>query len=191
MWSWEQMHGFADGAGTPYGRAMILSLGLCGLRLGEMLPLERGDVEDGWLTVCRTAHEGKVEAGTKTTRGSARLGRSVPIPAELATVLRELPPRLDTRLLFPNGKGRVMRHDHFYELVWNRARTATPEMVEARPHDFRHSYVSLLRAEGVDPALVAKWSGHSVLTATLHYTHAVNEEAAAKELIAKRRLGSL
>jgi hypothetical protein len=38
-----------------------------------------------------------------------------------------------------------------------------------------HSHVSLMRAAGVDPAHLASWTGHSVLTATTVYTHAVGD----------------
>ena len=40
-----------------------------------------------------------------------------------------------------------------------------------RPHDFRHSSVTPLRAAGIDPADLAAVAGHTVETATARYTH--------------------
>jgi hypothetical protein len=41
------------------------------------------------------------------------------------------------------------------------------------PHDFRHSWVTHLRAAGIDPADLAVLAGHTVETATARYTHAL------------------
>jgi integrase len=76
-----------------------------------------------------------------------------------------------------------MQNKDFYE-EWKRAVTAAG-FPEARPHDFRHTYVSLMRAAGVDPAHLAEWTGHTVLTATVSYTHAVGDVSD----IARRAVG--
>jgi hypothetical protein len=47
------------------------------------------------------------------------------------------------------------------------------------------TYVSLMRAAGVDPAHLAEWTGHTVLTATVSYTHAVGDVSD----IARRAVG--
>ena len=174
VFSWEQMHAFAA-RGDQQFEAMARVLSDCGLRLGEMLALERAHIEGDWLYVCQTAHHGSVEAGTKTTRDAREKGRRAPLPPGLLGLLRALPPRLDTRLLFPTENGRVWQERAFYK-AWGRVRDAA-KMPEASPHDFRHSYVSLMRAAGVDPADLAKWTGHTVLTATTTYTHALEHDA--------------
>lgn len=43
------------------------------------------------------------------------------------------------------------------------------------PHEMRHSWNSNLRAAGIDPADLADVAGHSVETATKHYTHAMRK----------------
>jgi integrase len=43
--------------------------------------------------------------------------------------------------------------------------------IDPTPHEFRHSAISHLRAAGIDPADLAAMSGHTVETATKHYTH--------------------
>lgn len=166
--SWEDMHRFAAACG-PY-EPMVRVLSDCGLRLGEMLPLERADVDGEWLEIRRTAWRGQVQAGTKTDHGEAGAGRRCPIPPGLLALLEAMPKRIDTRLLFPARRGGGVWHDRaFYRDVWYPAREATG--LKLTPHDLRHSYVSLMRAAGVDPADLARATGHTVETATAHYTH--------------------
>ena len=189
IYSWQQMHALAAAAPGVYGEPMIRMLSDCGLRLGEMLALERGDLrpagcgdedcpcpEVPHLHVARTAYDGVVEVGTKTTRGRAVEGRVAPVPDGLLVILRGLPARLDTRLLFPAARGGVWQNRYFYKDVWYPARLAVG-LPDARPHEFRHAYVSLLRAGGVDPADLAAWTGHTVATATDVYTHSVGATA--------------
>jgi site-specific recombinase XerD len=61
--------------------------------------------------------------------------------------------------------------------VWEPAQLASGLAV--LPHDCRHSYVSNLRAAGVDPADLAAVTGHDVETATRVYTHATGRSDAA------------
>jgi integrase len=181
VWSWEQMREFSAALPMPgMGRAMSD----CGLRLGEMLALERSDVMAGGcgdpgcelagvahVHVRRTAHEGRVEAGTKTTRGRPEDGRVVPLGPGLLAVLAAMPPRLDSKRLFPSPRGGPWHERNFYRDVWALGRVAVPAMAAATPHEFRHSFVTHMRAAGVDPADLAAWTGHTVLTATTVYTH--------------------
>jgi integrase len=176
VWSWEQMHRFAAATGEhePMLR-MLADVG--GLRIGELLGLQRGDLklngcdEQGCdfpgahLHIRHKAYRRVVFEGTKRT---GKGGRVAPVADATATVLRRLVPRLDTRLLFARPDGEVWGRD-FYEGIWYPAQKATG--IDPRPHEFRHSYVSLMRAAGVDPADLAAWTGHTVMTATSVYTH--------------------
>lgn len=182
-WSWEQMHEFAAACG-PW-EPMVRVLSDCGLRIGELFPLERGDVfldgecgdPDCWfhakgivkphLHVRRTSWRRKVESGTKTDHGSPYAGRETPLAAVLAGMLDGMPKRIDTRLLFPGPLGLWDRD--FYRDVWEPARDETG--LSITPHEMRHSYVSRMRAAGVDPSDLAYWTGHTVATATARYTH--------------------
>lgn len=167
--SWQDMHAFAAAAGPHEAMVRVLADG--GLRLGELLALERRDLSDGVLRVARTAHEGRILDGTKNDHGQANAGRDVPVPPALAAMLRSLAPRIDTPLLFPTPSGRVWRERNFRRDVWQPARKRTG--MDIRPHEMRHSYVSLMRAAGVDPADLAEITGHSVETLHGHYTHAL------------------
>lgn len=172
VFPWEAMRAFAAEMPGPQGPAMGRVLSDCGLRLGELLALHRADVEDGWLVVRNRAWRRETDDGTKRGAAGAETGRRVPLPGDLRVMLQGLPPRLDTRLLFPAADGRGPWGERTWRgTFWMPARDKLPAMRDARPHEFRHSYVSLMRAAGVDPADLAEWTGHTVTTATSRYTH--------------------
>lgn len=177
---------------AAYAEAMVRVLSDCGLRLGELLPLRRTDLvgagacseqvgtRDGsrscsvtgaHLHVRRTAHEGQILEGTKTTHGLPVGGRVVPVPGELERMLRGLPARLDTTLLFPTPGGDLWGERNFYRRVWDPGREGSG--VAATPHVFRHSWISLLQAAGIDHADLAEMAGHTVETMHGRYSHAL------------------
>lgn len=186
VFSWQEMHEFARACARAdsgprklrewravYAEAMVRMLSDCGLRAGELLALRRSDLDlrEGAVRVERTVALGEVLAGTKTDHSKEGAGRTVPVPSELVGMLRALPPRIDTPLLFPNPRGDVWNYQSWWAQVWVPGRKVSG--MDVRPHELRHSYVSRLRAAGVDPADLADVSGHNVDTATRHYTHAL------------------
>ena len=95
-------------------------------------------------------------------------GRTVPCPATLAWMI-EAQIQLngpDCDLLFPTPTGRMWRERNFYRDIWKPAQQAFG--LDIRPHECRHSYVTHLRAVGINDAdLVARpvdpW-GHALRT---------------------------
>lgn len=160
--SWEDMHAFATAAGKF--EPMVRVLADCGLRLGEMLGLECKHVQGDVLVVEQHAWRGAIVPGTKQ---GAR--REVPLPPRLGSLLA-LARRDRIGLLFPTSEGKPWTDAAFYRLAWGPARKASG--LDLLPHDLRHSFVSLMRAAGVDPADLANATGHTVATATAKYTHA-------------------
>lgn len=178
VWSFAQMHAFAAACGPGAGEASVRVLSDCGLRLGEMLPLIVEDVQGGYLRVNKTAYQRRFENGTKNDHGEPSPGRLVPLPPSTARILAQVPRVLGSNLLWPDSRekwrGRIQYERNWYRDVWEKGQAAIPEMADATPHDFRHSWVSHLRAAGINPADLAEVSGHTVETATAHYTHATN-----------------
>ena len=117
----------------------------------------------------RTAHEGEIAQGTKTDHGETVAGRIVPCPPSLAELIRGVPARIDTPLLFPTPTGRLWRERNFYRDVWYPAQETSG--IDIRPHECRHSYVTHLRAAGIDDADLAEIAGHRVETMLARYTH--------------------
>lgn len=163
--TWPEMHAFAAAAGEQ--EVMVRVLSDCGLRLGELLALHCKHVQGDTLVVEQTAWRGLITPGTKQ---SAR--REVPIPPTLQAMLAAVS-RDRIGLLFsnPNADGDVWSERSFYRAVWRPAQVATG--MDLHPHAMRHSYVSLMRAAGVDPADLAAWTGHTVAVATGTYTHSM------------------
>ncbi len=171
VFSFEQMHAFAKAAGRY--EAMVRVFTDTGMRLGEVLPLRREDFDGETLKVRRTAHEGTILEGTKTDHGEHEAGRTVPVPATLAWMI-EAQMRLngeDCELLFTTPTGRMWRERNFYRDLWKPTQRASG--LDIRPHECRHSYVTHLRAAGINDADLAEIAGHRVETMLARYTHAV------------------
>jgi integrase len=194
IWSFDQMRAFAAG-GRPEVRAktkkpkdarslgryeteerfypphdfeaMILTPGFTGLRLGELLALMRAGFDGRRLIVGSSAHEGEL-VGSSEEKNHERI---VPVPASLAELIERRPPRIDSDLLFPTPRGNLWRERNFYRDIWVPAQLATG--LDPTPHEFRHSYVSHLRAAGVDDADLAQVAGHTIETMISVYTHAL------------------
>lgn len=165
-WTVEECSQFALASERP---AHLLTYALGGLRLAEGFALRWEDIEweDGLIRVRRQAYKGRIVEGTKS--GAERFA---PLSPVLARHLESLPRHI-SGFVFPTDKGTIWWSSNFRKQVWLPTREATG--MDIRPHEMRHSWVSHLRAEGLDPADVAQMTGHTVETATRVYTHALNQ----------------
>jgi integrase len=195
IWSFEEMRAFAAGGrpeiraatkrpreGRNKGRyavkerffsaedyeAVILAPGFTGIRLGEILALKRSAFSGDLLVVESSAHEGGLVGSSEQKNHE----RPVPVPPALAELIGRRPPRIDTDLIFPTPRGKLWRESNFHRDVWTAAQLATG--MDPTPQEFRHSYVSLLRAAGVDDADLAQVAGHTIETMISTYTHPLN-----------------
>jgi integrase len=168
VWSWDEMHGFASCAGRY--EAMVRMLSDCGLRLGEMLALERDrqNLRDGLFRVSGSAWNGVVSDSSREKEHD-RVG---PIPPTCLELLQAMPKRIDSPWLFPTPTGRLWRLDNWRRDVW--LPTCRAAGISPRPHEFRHSWNSLLSAEGIEPADLAAILGHDMAVNRRVYTHALN-----------------
>lgn len=173
VFSFEQMHAFARAAGAYESLVRVFTD--TGMRLGEVLPLRREDFDGEKLIVRRTAHDGTILDGTKIDHGDPDAGRVVPVPATLAGMLEQQSQAdgANGDLLFVTPKGRMWRERNFYRDVWKPTQLASG--LDIRPHECRHSFVTHLRAVGVDDADLAKIVGHRIETMLARYTHALGE----------------
>lgn len=151
---------------TPHDyEALLLTPGLTGLRLGEFLALHRSDFDGSLLNFRFSAHEGELVESSEQKNHE----RSVPVPPSLAARIESTPTRIDTDLLFSTPTGKLWRERNFYRDVWVPAQEATG--LDPTPHEFRHSYVTHLRAAGIDDADLALVAGHTIETMISVYTH--------------------
>ena len=174
VFSLADMHAFAacGGANEP----MLRVFTDCGLRLGEVLGLERRDFDGDAFHVRGSAHNGVFTAGDQPTKKHVR---TVPCPPSTAELVRTLPIRIDTPLLFPTLTGRIWHESNFRRDVWSPAREASG--FDIRPHDCRHSWVTHLRAAGIDDADLAQVAGHTLETMLGTYTPRARALASADQ----------
>jgi integrase len=173
----EDLHRLAAAAGAH--EAMIRVLSDCGLRLGEMLGLEHRDFDGSHLHVRGNSHQGRFTAGDQPTK---RHVRSVPVPPSTAELLGAIPRDLRTPLLFPTVKFCIWGESNWRKHVLKPAQALSG--VDAKPQEMRVSYVSYLRARGIDEADLAKMAGHSKTVADGHYVRALNRsDDAVREAI--------
>lgn len=199
VFSWPEMHALARACAMAesgpahfmewravFAEPMVRVLSDCGLRAGELLALERTDLDlkAGTLRVKQTASLGEILQGTKTDHGQPDAGRTVPVPPELLGMLRgmleeamKLKSFWASPLLLPNPHGGLWLYSTWWMRIWGPGRELAG--MDIRPHEMRHSWVSLLRAQGIDAADLADASGHSVEMASKRYTHGLGRSAEA------------
>ena len=169
----------------PYIRDDIgLSLAAyAGLRRGEILGLERRDVDlaRGQLTIQRQRLRVAGKLITSTPKSAAGI-RTVPISAELVPIIQRR-----TRHLTPNGlivpiAPETLNHH------WRRAQQEAGIEAPYRLHDLRHTYATQLVAAGCNIKTLQYLMGHSTYQLTADtYTH-INADQARAEL---QRVGAL
>ncbi len=136
---------------------VILILIYTGVRIGELLDLEKKDVhlDERWFYV----KESKTESGI----------REVPIAEKIVPFFEHwLKQDCDHLICTPDNQ--PFQYRNYYDSYW------TPLMeslsMQHRPHDTRHTCVSLLTEQGVDDRVIKKIVGHKGqgVTETV-YTH--------------------
>jgi len=163
---------------SPYDVAIVVGAWTY-LRPSELLALERGDVDGNVLHVRRTLDG---QGGTKARGKTRRSLRTVPLPSRARQALAELPPRLDTRLLFPAPSGAPWDACNFRrrEFKWAREAAGLDEAVT--PCTLRHSGISWALAAGIPTSDVARFGGTSVTMLETRYHHLLETSAEAAPL---------
>jgi integrase len=172
----------------PKLRAFVLLAGFGGLRTGELLGLQRADVDPlhGLVHVRRQVHEvsGKTrEASTRVVTGpKSEAGlRSVAIPR---TVMDELADHLATYTaaapdapVFPSKRGDLPLRRADLSNAWRAALAKVDEApANLHVHDLRHhAATTMARMPGVTTRELMARIGHSSPAAALRYQHATVE----------------
>jgi integrase len=128
---------------SPMYRPLPMFAAATGLRPEEWQALERRDVDrrTGILNVRRTVSSGEVVELGKTARSL----RQVPLSPSALDALDALPSRLDTPLLFPSVRGKLMLLDRFRAREWAPAIEAAGIRRPARIYDLRSTFASNAR----------------------------------------------
>jgi integrase len=160
----------------PRYRAMIFFDAYCGLRLGELAGLRRSRVDllRRQVRVAEIAVEvkGELMFGPPKTRAGYR---KVPLPrfvaAEMAAHLDTYGEAVPDALVFVGADGGALRANGWRARHWRPA-IKNAGLEPLRPHDLRHTAVSLWVAAGASPKQVAAWAGHTSVSVVLdRYGH--------------------
>ena len=148
-------------------RVLFYTLYSMGLRLGEGLRLQTGDIDAG-----------RQRVHIRNTKGNK--DRLVPLPTKTLQVLRRFwSVHKHPTFLFPNRK-RGLKNAHLVETHLDRggAQVAMQAVVKELRftkkiscHSLRHSYATHLLEAGVDLQELQKILGHVSLLTTSKYTH--------------------
>jgi integrase len=122
----------------------------------------------------RPAHKGRWFTRPKT-RASVR---TLPLPGPLVEVLRkwrEIAPETSLGLVWPDGRG-LPRTDRMDRAAWTDL-CKRAGVRQLTLHSARHTMVSLLLEDGVDPEVIRQIAGHSTILSTRGYMHVSADRA--------------
>jgi len=165
-----------DAADEPV-RTLLLCAVLTGMRRGELLGLrwEDIDLEGHRIFVRRALWRGKF-----VTPKSRRSRRTIDLAPTLRAALAKFPSRFQGGLVFCSPDGEPINPDTFAQRDWARA-LRRAELRRIRFHDLRHTYASLLIAQGAHPKYIQAQLGHASIQTTLdRYGHLMPDAHAAE-----------
>ncbi len=175
--------------GLVYRRALLATLVLAGLRIGELTGLQWRDVD---LTGSQlTVRESKTDAGLRQVDLLPALNH------ELTTYKTHAPSTAPDSFVFPTAAGSELTQSNIRNRVLEKTvMKANEQLIEAgdvplpeglTPHKLRHTFASILVILGVDPGSVMDQLGHADPGFTLRvYRHGMRRDSVARERL--RRL---
>ena len=160
---------------TPKYYALFFTAVLTGLRRGELLALQWGDIEftNNLIYIRRSLYKG--DFISPKSRSSIR---KVVMSPTLASVLKqhklESQPN-ELELLFANEKGKTLDPDNLIRREFKPA-LRRAELREVRFHDLRHTFATLLISQGENIKFIQSQLGHASIQTTLdRYGHLLPE----------------
>ena len=142
---------------------VILMLIYSGCRIGEMLDLKKENVnlEERYFKIV----ESKTEAGIRTA----------PIAEKIYPFFEYWYNLNDCEYLLSTPDGKHFKYRNYYDSYWTPL--VAPLGMEHRPHDTRHTCISMLTVAGVSDKVIKKIVGHKGQSVTeVVYTHFEIEE---------------
>jgi integrase len=168
--TWVELGRLAENTGE--WAPLIWLLGTAGLRIGEAIGLQVGDVGQARVRVKRAVSHNS--AGVSVGPPKSGKGRDVPVPG---FVLARLPieGRWPSEWLFVGAHGARLDAHNWRARVFKPAALAAG-LGDLHPHSLRHTAASLAIQAGADVLAVQHMLGHSSATTTLGiYAHLWDE----------------
>lgn len=146
----------------PVRRTALTTIYALGLRIGEGLSLEPGNIDAARRLVW-------------IRNGKGAIDRSVPLPRPLLARLRHYwkheRPASPTKFLFAPEGSRAPLHETTLQKTVTAARRDVRIEKHATPHSFRHSYATHLLEAGISLRTIQQILGHKSLRTTEIYMH--------------------
>ena len=181
------------------GRLPAIIMTFCGLRAGELIPLEWNDIDFDGCSMYIGKSVKKIDNNTYEIKYATKNGktRTIPIPPNVMEELKKYRDTSPTSFICSQTDG-SMHTPSSWRKLWdsynNNLSHLYASFVQAgkskydpkgikkkvdriTPHYFRHTFATLLYTSGVDPLTAQKLLGHSHISTTLAiYTHLENEK---------------
>lgn len=142
--------------------AFLYTLIGAGLRIGEILALEKTDFEKmeygGILTITKQITANELKLMPKTSKGN----RKVHIFKLLADLIEEHINNMEIEsvLIFPNSTGKHQNPENVRNRFWKKLLTSAGINKRVRLHDLRGSYIDLIIASGLSGKFAQNQAGH-------------------------------
>ena len=151
-------------------QAATWTLGLAGLRFGELAALKRDDFDVLRRRIDVSKSVVDVAGHLVVGETKNRLVRSVAIPRRLAVIANDHLTRHNSAIAFPNTRSGYLRASNFRGHVLQAC--AASGLDPIRTHDLRHTAAALMLAVEPDLHLVMRQLGHSSIAVTVdRYGH--------------------
>lgn len=151
----------------------VMVLLLTGLRRGELLGLQWGDISHHTLTVNRSVFlENCIPTVVEHQAKTFASLRTIPLLPELEYRIQTLPKH--GPFIFGTKKGTIWNPRNFsrdYVRFFARLREAEPSVRCLSPHSCRHTFATLSLSSGSDIRVVQMLLGHTDIKTTSRYTH--------------------
>ena len=172
----EEFRCLLDQLEDPY-RTMAILAGCLGLRIGEMLGLQWGDIQllDGTLTIRRSVYQYHVGPAKTATSENA-----LPLAPEIVSALRnwlaQASYRSETDWVFASDKGGLRDADKLRENVLQSAADRAG-LGKIGWHTLRHSFATALDTAGARMKVAQELMRHANITTTMDvYTGAMERD---------------
>lgn len=161
---------FKNKTHMPYQYIICLLAGTCGLRYGEIMGLTWSDIDEANLKLSvnkqwKLNKEGKWDFGILKSKKSKRI---IPIPAatllELKRYKKENPTDKNNRIIIKD-----------FEVCRITLNINLRQIADISIHELRHTYATLLIANGIDFKTAAEFLGHDVRETIRTYSHVTSD----------------
>jgi integrase len=158
------------GAMPEHLQAATWTLGLAGLRFGEMAALLRADIDVLRRRIDISKAVTEINGHLDVAETKNRKSRTVAIPRRLAVIVNDHLTTHDASIVFPDTAGGYLRTSNFRGRVLRACKAADLEPI--RTHDLRHTAAAMMLAVEPDLHLVMQQLGHSSIAVTVdRYGH--------------------